>query len=149
MAWQADMTRQGPGAFRVVVRQVAGGYDAEVACAGFALVQRATENEARASMDTAGLSLGDIAKAAKKLAKQGAIARALRAASRLASNPIFQSIMPPQVAIALRATMAARRLMLRARDGDARARARLDSARASSPTAQRAIRTAARLFDNC
>jgi hypothetical protein len=110
----------------------------------FALA-RVAESDAVECLEGVGLSFADVARAARRLARSAAVAKALRAAARIARNPALRAVLPPQVSIALRATMAARRLIVRARRGDASARARLASAR-QSPRAARAIRAAQRAF---
>lgn len=91
-----------------------------------------------------GLSLADIGRAAKRLARSAAIAKALRMAQRLARNPVLRAVIPPQVSLAIDATIAARELVVRARR-DPAARARLARVR-RNPRNARPLRAAARLF---
>lgn len=85
------------------------------------IVSRATLAEARERLsgyrDEVGLSLATLIRQARNTAKKLAKSKAIKFLGKLAKNPIVQSLLPPQVTMALRGIQTAARAISAARRG--------------------------------
>jgi hypothetical protein len=79
-----------------------------------------------------GFGLGDIVKAAKKLARSKVLARALTVARGLSRGPLG-AVLPPGTAALIDGAYRARKLVVQARRGDKAAQQRIAQARANVP----------------
>lgn len=104
-----------------------------------------TLSEARARLgavrEEVGLSLRTLIRQAKNTAKKLAKSKALKLLGRIAKSPVFQSLLPPQVTMALNGIKAAARAIKAARRGSRAALAAIREA-TSNPAGAAALRMA-------
>jgi hypothetical protein len=85
----------------------------------------------------------------KKLAKKISKMKALKIVAKIATNPIFKSLIPPQIAMAISATEAATKAIRAAKKGSKEAKAALrtafNAAKAGDPVAKAALNNAQRM----
>ena len=109
------------------------------------VVAQATLSEARARLGEAreevGLSLKTLIRQARNTAKKIAKSKAFKLLGKIANNPIFKSLLPPQITMALGALKTAARAIAAARRGS-RDAMRAIRAAASNPAGAAALRMA-------
>lgn len=109
------------------------------------VVAQATLGEARARLgevrEEVGLSLKTLIRQAKNTAKKIAKSKAFKLLGKIANNPVFKSLLPPQITMALGALKTAARAIKAARRGSREAMRAIRAA-AGNPAGAAALRMA-------
>lgn len=99
-----------------------------------------------------GFGLGDIVRAAKRLARSRAVASMLMVAQKITRHPLLGSVLPPGARAIVDATIRARTAIVRARRGDRTAQQSILRARQAAqrdPRITQAFEGAHRLWRDC